>query len=259
MARIGWRRRSRRSSPARTQMLRSSSRPKACAPARIGCRRSDSEVMSPLQMAAAAAARVSSVSSCTSEIDAKLADAFSFRMDVSLEAGAKRSGEGVAMPTNEGARRRFEPNSWHARLTQDRPIAGRGAYPMSSRANPASTPQKLAFRARRNWSIGKSGQPGSDDHAIGPIPAANSPTSYSATDATTSASEVWSRSAYYSVIARAVARLPKNTRDACFALYDRAEVELAAELLQDPIKYRTSRRQLNDLRRWGASGPQPSA
>ena len=50
-----------------------------------------------LRMAAAAAARPSSVSSCTSEIDAKLADAFSFRMDISLEAGAKRSGEGVAM------------------------------------------------------------------------------------------------------------------------------------------------------------------
>jgi hypothetical protein len=105
---------------------------------------------------------------------------------------------------------------------------------MSSRANPALTPQKLAFRARRNWSIGKSGQPGSDDHAIGPIPAASFPTSYSVTDATTSASEVRSRSAYYSVIARAVARLPKNTRDARFALYDRAEVELAAELLKDP-------------------------
>jgi hypothetical protein len=105
---------------------------------------------------------------------------------------------------------------------------------MSSRANPASTPQKLAFRARRNWSIGKSGQPGSEDHAIGSIPAASFPTSYSATDATTSAFEVRSRSAYYSVIARAVARLPKNTRDSRFALYDRAEVELAAELLRDP-------------------------
>ena len=43
------------------------------------------------------AARLSSVSSCTSEIDAKLADAFSFCMDIFLEAGAKRSGEGVAM------------------------------------------------------------------------------------------------------------------------------------------------------------------
>jgi hypothetical protein len=105
---------------------------------------------------------------------------------------------------------------------------------MSSRANPASTPQKPAFRARRHSSVGKSRQPGRDDHAVGAIPAAKFPTSYSATDAITSASEVRSRSAYYSVIARAVARLPKNTRDARFALYDRAEVELAAELLRDP-------------------------
>ena len=58
-------------------------------------RRVGFEVMSPLRMAAAAAARPSSVSSCTSET--KLADAFSFCMDISLEAGAKRSGEGVAM------------------------------------------------------------------------------------------------------------------------------------------------------------------
>src|SRR5262245_20881887 len=107
---------------------------------------------------------------------------------------------------------------------------------MPSLANPVSTPQKPAFQARRNRPIDKSGQPGSDDHAIGRlrIPAASFPKSYSATDATTSVSEVRSRSAYYSVIARAVARLPQNTRDARFALYDRAEVELAAELLQDP-------------------------
>ena len=107
---------------------------------------------------------------------------------------------------------------------------------MLSLANPASTPQRLAFGAGRHAPIGKSGQPGSDDHAVGRlhIPAARFPTSYpSATDAA-SASEVRSRSAYYSVIARAVARLPKNTRDARFALYDRAEVELARELLQDP-------------------------
>ena len=107
---------------------------------------------------------------------------------------------------------------------------------MTSLANPASTPRKPAFRGRRNSSIGESGQPGRDDHAIERlhVPAASFPTSYSATDATPSASEVRSRSAYYSVIARAVARLPQNTRDARFALYDRAEVELAAELLQDP-------------------------
>jgi hypothetical protein len=105
---------------------------------------------------------------------------------------------------------------------------------MSLLVNPASTPQRPAFGAGRNRPIGKSGQPGRDDHAVGRlhIPAASFPTSYSVTDA--SVSEVRSRSAYYSVIARAVARLPKNTRDSRFALYDRAEVELARELLQDP-------------------------
>src|SRR5215471_4548520 len=107
---------------------------------------------------------------------------------------------------------------------------------MPSLANAASTPQTPAFPAGRNWSIGKSGQPGRDDGAIRPlhIPAARFPTSYSAAGAAPSVSQVRSRSAYYSVIARAVARLPKNTRDARFALYDRAEVELARELLQDP-------------------------
>jgi hypothetical protein len=46
---------------------------------------------------------------------------------------------------------------------------------------------------------------------------------------------VRSRSAYYSVIARAVAKLPNNTRGARFALYDRAEIALTAELMQDGI------------------------
>jgi hypothetical protein len=42
------------------------------------------------------------------------------------------------------------------------------------------------------------------------------------------------RSAYYSVIAGAVSRLPNNTRDARLALYDRAETALTAELLRHP-------------------------
>jgi len=42
------------------------------------------------------------------------------------------------------------------------------------------------------------------------------------------------RSAYYSVIAGAVSRLPNNTRDARLALYDRAETALTAELLGRP-------------------------
>jgi hypothetical protein len=47
-------------------------------------------------------------------------------------------------------------------------------------------------------------------------------------------SEFQSRSAYYSVIAGAVSRLPNNTRDARLALYDRAETALTAELLGRP-------------------------
>jgi hypothetical protein len=46
--------------------------------------------------------------------------------------------------------------------------------------------------------------------------------------------EVQSRSAYYSLIAQAVARLPSNTRDARLALYDRAEIALTVELLKHP-------------------------
>jgi hypothetical protein len=40
--------------------------------------------------------------------------------------------------------------------------------------------------------------------------------------------------AYYSVISRAVSRLPNNTREARAALYDRAGIVLSAELQQDP-------------------------
>jgi hypothetical protein len=39
---------------------------------------------------------------------------------------------------------------------------------------------------------------------------------------------------YYPVLTRAVCQLPNNTREARQALYDRAEVALVAELLQDP-------------------------
>jgi hypothetical protein len=47
-------------------------------------------------------------------------------------------------------------------------------------------------------------------------------------------SEVRTKSAYYSLIARAVAELPNNTRDARLALYDRAEIALTVKLLDDP-------------------------
>src|SRR5262249_11531768 len=47
-------------------------------------------------------------------------------------------------------------------------------------------------------------------------------------------SELRSNSTYYSVITRAVSKLPSNTHAARQALYDRAATAFAAELLQDP-------------------------
>jgi hypothetical protein len=54
---------------------------------------------------------------------------------------------------------------------------------------------------------------------------------FSATDELPPLFEPQSRSAYYSVIARAIFRLPNNTREARQALYDRAGVALATLLL----------------------------
>jgi hypothetical protein len=56
---------------------------------------------------------------------------------------------------------------------------------------------------------------------------------FSATDETPPIFEPRSRSTYYSVIARAVSRLPNNTREARQALYDRAGVALATLLLDE--------------------------
>jgi hypothetical protein len=63
---------------------------------------------------------------------------------------------------------------------------------------------------------------------------------FSATDEAAPQSETASlrlAADYYSVIARAVSRLPNNTREARQALYDRAGIALAAELLhgEDPV------------------------
>jgi hypothetical protein len=59
--------------------------------------------------------------------------------------------------------------------------------------------------------------------------------SFSAREETfTLVSELRSNNTYYSVIARAVSRLPNNTHAARQALYDRAAIAFAAELLQDP-------------------------
>jgi hypothetical protein len=58
-------------------------------------------------------------------------------------------------------------------------------------------------------------------------------TGFSATDKAPPIFEPRSRSAYYSVIARAISRLPNNTREARQALYDRAGVALATLLLDE--------------------------
>ena len=107
---------------------------------------------------------------------------------------------------------------------------------MSSLTIPASTPREVAFRARRNRDTAKPAQLNIDDDTIQRlyVRTVRFPASFLATDESALRSEVRSKSAYYSVIARAVSRLPNNTRDARLALYDRAEIALTAELLQDP-------------------------
>ena len=105
---------------------------------------------------------------------------------------------------------------------------------MSSAAIPASTFQDVAFRARRDRDPAKPAPLNIDDDTIQRryVRTARFPESFLATDALRS--EVRTKSAYYSVIARAVSRLPNNTRDTRLALYDRAEIALTAELLRDP-------------------------
>jgi hypothetical protein len=99
---------------------------------------------------------------------------------------------------------------------------------MSLLANSVSAAQEVAARARRYWHTAKPAQLDGDDDAIGPlhIPGAQFPRSLYATDGTMLPSEA--------VMARAVARLPNNTRDARLALYDRAEIALTVKLLEDP-------------------------
>jgi len=117
---------------------------------------------------------------------------------------------------------------------------------MSLLANSVSAAQEVASRARRYWHTAKSAQLKSaqlrsaqvdgDHDTSGPLhmPTSKFPRSLYATDGTMLPSEVRSRSAYYSVMARAVARLPSNTRDARLALYDRAEIALTIKLMKDP-------------------------
>ena len=107
---------------------------------------------------------------------------------------------------------------------------------MLSLANSVSTAREVVFRARPNWHTAKPAQLDGDGDAVPPlhIPQSQFPRSLYATDGTMVPSEVRSRSAYYSVIACAVSRLPNNTRDARLALYDRAEIALTVELLKEP-------------------------
>src|SRR5262249_10813955 len=106
---------------------------------------------------------------------------------------------------------------------------------MSLLANSISTARELAFRARGNWHTEPAQRDGGDG-ATRPvhIPQSEFPRLLYATDGTMLPSEVHARSAYYSVMVRAVARLPNNTRDARLALYDRAEIALTVELMKDP-------------------------
>jgi hypothetical protein len=107
---------------------------------------------------------------------------------------------------------------------------------MLSLTNSVSIAREVAFRARRNWHTAKPAQRDGDGDVVRPlhIPQSEFPRSLYATDGTVVPSEVRTRSAYYSVIACAVSRLPNNTRDARLALYDRAEIALTVELMKAP-------------------------
>jgi hypothetical protein len=90
----------------------------------------------------------------------------------------------------------------------------------------------VAARVRRDPDRAKSVQLNIDDDTIRRfrIRTGKFPVSFSDANGSALRSEV-SKSAYYLLIAGAVARLPNNARAARLALYDRAEIALTAELL----------------------------
>jgi hypothetical protein len=106
---------------------------------------------------------------------------------------------------------------------------------MSSLVVPGSSAQQ-AFRARGDRDTARSARLKIDGDAIQRLHTRSIEfaATFFSTGETVARSESRSRSAYYSVIARAVANLPNNNRETRLALYDRAEIALAAELLQNP-------------------------
>jgi hypothetical protein len=100
-------------------------------------------------------------------------------------------------------------------------------------ATPGPELRELPFRSRRNRNPGVRLK--IDAHSIRRlrIGTGQFPTTLYATDDAPSQSAVSAKSAYHSVIARAVSKLPNNTREARLALYDRAEIALTAELFKN--------------------------
>jgi hypothetical protein len=98
------------------------------------------------------------------------------------------------------------------------------------------TPRDISLGAPRSRDTAKSAQLNIDDHSIRRlrIRTGRFPNAFSATDESGIWSDIRLMSAYYSVIAGAVSKLPDNTRDARLALYDVAEIALTSELLQQP-------------------------
>jgi hypothetical protein len=105
---------------------------------------------------------------------------------------------------------------------------------MSGLTIPTARDTSLGFPG--NLDTVKSAQLNIDDHSIRRlrIRTGRLPISFSATDECGIWPDIRSKSAYYSVIAGAVSKLPNNTRDARLALYDIAEIALTSELLQHP-------------------------